>query len=71
MHLMFKPHSRGELMPLKLIYPLTRNFFVHSLRFLCRSEIKRNIRPEDIDRLPLSKGLQDYVREAKYYGIYA
>lgn len=48
--------------PIQLLYPVTRSVVLPSLQQLCRATIVRSVRIEDIDRLPITDRLKNYIR---------
>lgn len=53
--------------PVQLLYAISRFQKARSLQHMCRFVIRKNIRLDHIDRLPLPKRLKDYLSEAHYY----
>ncbi|XP_071510397.1 uncharacterized protein [Diadema antillarum] len=53
--------------PLQLLYPISRFQKARSLQHMCRFVIRRHVRLDHIDALPLPRRLKEYLREGQYY----
>lgn len=53
--------------PVQLLYAISRFQKVRSLQHMCRFVIRKNIRLDHIDQLPLPKRLKNYIAGAHYY----
>lgn len=53
--------------PVQLLYAISRFQKVRSLQHMCRFVIRKNIRLDHIEQLPLPKRLKDYLAGAHYY----
>ncbi|XP_022111846.1 uncharacterized protein LOC110991054 [Acanthaster planci] len=51
----------------QLLYPISRFQKARSLQHMCRFVIRKHVRLDHIDSLPLPRRLKDYLKEAQYY----
>ncbi|XP_038049699.1 uncharacterized protein LOC119723209 [Patiria miniata] len=51
----------------QLLYPISRFQKSRSLQHMCRFVIRKHVRLDHIDNLPLPRRLKDYLKEAQYY----
>ncbi len=53
--------------PVQLLFPISRFQKARSLQHMCRFVIRRQVRLDHIDELPLPRRLRDYLKEGQYY----
>ena len=51
----------------QLLYPISRFQKARSMQHMCRFVIRKHVRLDHIDSLPLPKRLKSYLKEAQYY----
>lgn len=65
----FFVRSRGAHeapIPVKILYPVSRDNVVHSLMHLARSTIRKYVRLDHIDQLVLPSSLKSYLKDSQY-----
>ena len=56
--------------PVQLLFPVSRFRIMQSLQHMCRFVILKHVRYDHIEKLPLPRKLENYLKESQYYTEY-